>query len=142
MKRSKSSLVVLGLAVIVLGGTFYGGMKYGQTSQPSRMGNRPSGLTNLTTANNNFVGGEILSKDDSSITIKLQDGGSKIVFVSDSTQVMKSATGSLADLSVGQQVSANGTSNTDGSISATTVSVRPAGEPSLPAPVTSDDTKK
>jgi len=143
MRKSRSGLVVLGFGVLLLGAAFYGGMKYDQTARLSRMGNfRQGGLTGSANTNNSFVGGEILSKDDKSVTIKLPSGGSKIVFISGSTQVMKSATGSINDLSVGQQVSANGTSNTDGSISATTVSIRPAGEPSMPAPASSDNIKK
>ena len=139
MKKSKSGLVMLVLMVVVLGGTFYGGMKYGQTSRP-KMGNRPN---MNSTADSSFVGGEILSKDDTSITVKLPTGGSKIIFVSNSTQVTKSTSGSLGDLVVGQQVSANGKTNTDGSVTATTISLRPAGAPDMPAgdPTNSTATK-
>lgn len=43
---------------------------------------RPTGMRNQS-----GVSGEILSKDDSTIVIKLRDGGSKIVFYSDKTEV-------------------------------------------------------
>ncbi len=38
-----------------------------------------------------FTAGEVLSKDDSGITIKMMDGSTKIVLVNGSTAVMKSA---------------------------------------------------
>jgi hypothetical protein len=140
MKKSKSGLAMWVLVVVALSGTFYGGMKYDQTRRP-KMGNRP-GIGAITNGNS-FIGGEILSKDDKSITIKLPTGGSKIIFVSDSTQVTKSATGSLGDLTVGQQVSVNGKTNTDSSITATTVSLRPVGALDMPIgnPTNSTTTK-
>jgi transcription elongation GreA/GreB family factor len=48
-----------------------------------------------------FVGGEILSKDATSLTLKMQDGSTKIVLISPSTQVMKNTEGTADDLVVG-----------------------------------------
>src|SRR4051812_3713367 len=101
MKRRISILVV---ALVIAGGIFFGGMKYGQAqTQTGRNGNQfmrgqagagamfggrgaQGGTMRL---NGGVVAGEILSKDATSITVKLPDGGSKIVFTSASTTVQK-----------------------------------------------------
>lgn len=71
-----------------------------------------------------FVNGEIIAKDDKSITLKLRDGGSKIVFFSDSTEITKTAKGLVDDLRTGQQIVVNGNQNPDGSVTAETIQLR------------------
>jgi hypothetical protein len=142
MKKSNSGLVVIVFGLILVGSAFFGGMKYGQKTP--RLGGGPNGIPTGIQRNDNgsFINGEILSKDDKSITVKLADGGSKIVFVSNSTQVMKSTSGTLNDLAVGQKVTANGATNTDGSVTATNVGVRPDAEPTPLAPNGTTNTTK
>ena len=134
MNKQIVSIVVI--VIVVSAGAFYGGMKYGQQrgggafaaqggfragmGQGGQGGRRgPGGM------GGGAVSGEILSKDDKSITVKLRDGGSKIVFFGDSTQVMKSIAGSPSDLTVGAQVMTFGTTNSDGSVTAQSVQIRP-----------------
>ncbi len=143
MKIPSSVLAGFVVSILVVGGgSFYGGMKYAQSKNTGRgMG----AFANLTPeqrqtrfaqaggpggqggnrAAGGFVTGEVLSRDEGSVTVKLRDGGSKIVFVSDKTQVMKSADGSISDVIVGSQVMITGTANADGSVSAQTVQLRP-----------------
>jgi hypothetical protein len=85
------------------------------------------------------VFGQIIAKDATSITIQLNaptgpnaNGttttatGSKIVLYTTSTTVSKTATGTIADLAVGTEVTVQGTANPDGSVSAQSISIRPA----------------
>ena len=71
------------------------------------------------------VNGEIVSMDSQSITVKEQSGNTKTIYYSSSTTVSKNTTGSSSDLAVGTEVSANGTSNTDGSVTAQTIIISP-----------------
>ena len=74
-----------------------------------------------------FVTGQVIAKDTSSITIKLRDGGSQILLLGGSTIIMKATTGTLADLAIGSDITATGASNSDGSLTAQSIQLRPAG---------------
>ncbi len=74
----------------------------------------------------NVISGNVLSKDSQSITVKLKDGSSEIVFYSSSTAITKPVSGSSADIQTGSQIFVSGTQNSDGSITAQTIQLRPA----------------
>lgn len=69
--------------------------------------------------------GEIISADDKSITVKLADGSSKIILISDSTIINQSTTAAKTDLQVGAKVAVNGDQTTDGSITGKTIEINP-----------------
>ncbi len=132
MKKFIPIVVVL---VVVAGGSFFGGMKYGQSKGTARVGQgnfQNFGNMNVTGTRSgaetrqgaNFTAGEITAKDADSITLKLTSGSSKIVFYSASTGIQKSATGTSDDLTVGETVSITGTTNTDGSVTAQSIQLR------------------
>jgi hypothetical protein len=73
-----------------------------------------------------IAAGQILSADATSITLKLPNGNTQIVLIGGSTQIMKTATGTVSDLSAGKDVVVTGSTNSDGSITAQSVQVRPA----------------
>ena len=75
-----------------------------------------------------FSAGEIISKDDKSITLKLRDGGSKIIFFSSATAVSKSVLGSAEDLKIGEEVTISGEANPEGSVTAKSIQIRPIGQ--------------
>lgn len=74
-----------------------------------------------------FASGEIISKDANSMTIKLQNGSTKLVLIGGSAQILTTATTTSDVLLVGTPVTVTGTSNTDGSITAQSIQLRPAG---------------
>ncbi len=115
------------LLAIVGSGAFYGGMKYQQGKSRQVLGQFAGRNGAARNGNQGFrpVNGEILSMDDKSITVKLNDGSSKIVLLTDATTISKSDTASKSDLKVGDKVAAFGTANSDGSITAQNVQLNP-----------------
>lgn len=75
-----------------------------------------------------FTIGSIVSMDATSITLALPgNGGSKVIFFSPSTAIEKPTTVDASQLSSGENVMVMGTANSDGSITAQSIQVRPAG---------------
>jgi hypothetical protein len=125
-----SSIII---AIVLVGVSFYGGLKYGQGKSPTfdraSFGQRSPQLggNNILGGNRTMggmVSGEILSIDDKSLTVKSQDGGSRLIFLSASTTISKMASGNIGDLIIGSGISVNGSSNTDNSINAQMIQVR------------------
>lgn len=162
MEKKNSNMVipVAVVACVLVGGiSFWGGMKY-QSSKNFGGQFAAGNFQNLTPEQRqqrfaqggmmgggagrrggmmggaNFVAGEVLSKDDKSVTVKLPDGGSKIIFLSATSKVMKSTEGSLSDIQVGSNISANGKANSDGSITAESLQLRPTAPAVAPATTT------
>ena len=123
--------------LIIGGGSFYGGMQYQktQTPVPSPQNGIGGGFVRgggggqvfgagRGGAGGGMVNGDILSKDDKSVTVKLRDGGSKIVFFSPATRIGKTTDGAVIDLEVGKQITVTGVTNSDGSVTAQMIQIR------------------
>ena len=129
----KIIITIIITLIIAGGGGFYGGIKYANSKNKmpnfSRNGNFPGGIgqqgQNKNRQGGGMANGEIIKSDDKSITVKANDNNTKIVYFSASTTVSKFAEGSKSDLNVGDNVMVNGTSNSDGSIMAQMVQLRP-----------------
>ncbi len=85
-------------------------------------GQRPTGMAGAGGAGGMAVG-TILDKDADSLTIETSDGGSRIVFYSDSTEVSISEEGTTSDLATGETVSVTGATNDDGTMTASRIQV-------------------
>lgn len=128
MKNKKTKLVIaIVIGIVILGVDFYAGVLTGKTKKMPGALNQQKGMqtSKFTNRQNDFLMGEIMSKDDKSITLKLANGGSRVILFSDSTEVGKFVTGSIADMEIGKSVIANGKTNQDGSITAQSIQIRP-----------------
>jgi hypothetical protein len=131
MKNKNSLIITIIVAIIVGAAAFYGGMQYQKSQRASFVGNQTlfrngeggNFKGRFGNGNNRPVIGEIINQDDNSITVKMQDGSSKIVILSDQTMINKASTGTKGDLKTGERVTAFGTTNADGSVTARNVSV-------------------
>lgn len=108
------------------GGQFMANGANGQRSNVQRMANRnPMG---------GFINGELVKKDASSFSVKQRDGSMKLVLITSSTKAMKMAESNLGEFAIGQQVMVTGSSNSDGSLTAQTVQIRPDDLPGMGGP--------
>ena len=133
--KNNQILIFLVLLVIVGGGAFFGGMKFQESKQTSlgQQGfggrNSQSGTRGAVMGGRNGalrpVSGEIISTDDTSLTVKMQDGSSRIVLVNDKTTINKAESATKADLKAGEKVAVFGSTNTDGSVSAQNIQLNP-----------------
>lgn len=141
MKHQELLVPVLVTAIIAAGVGFFGGMKYQQSQRNQQF----AGFRNAGGPGGNFGGrggsgaigqgargqgfrpvtGEIISADDSSITVKLQDGSSKIVMFSDKTLINKADTATKTDLKTGETVAVFGTEGSDGTVTAQNIQLNP-----------------
>ncbi len=143
------NMIITAVVVVVVGaGGFVGGMKYqesrlpatgafrrtinGTSNQGQFQGMRqnvqggPTGQgMNKAFGSTRPIMGEIIAQDDKSITVKLQDGSTRIVFLADSTTINKADQASKSDLKVGEKVNVFGTQSPEGTYTAQNIQLNP-----------------
>jgi hypothetical protein len=131
-KKYKQHLTIWIIVTIVLvGASYYIGDKHGQTTarlsggQMRGQGGQAGANRSRFGTGGGFVGGSVVSKDDTSITIKMRDGSSRIVLFTGTTHVLKSAPGIITDILSGANISVQGAQNPDGSVTAQSIQIRP-----------------
>jgi hypothetical protein len=149
MSKGVQSVLLAIAALVLLGGSFYGGMVYGkQTAEaaiPAQFAERMARFAEeggeLPEPGEGFgqggpgrfggQGGEggggrmgqIEQNDGSTIIISSPDGSQTVVNVTDTTLIEKYAAVTAAELEVGEQVVVSGSENDDGSITARSIQV-------------------
>jgi len=135
----KWQIAVVVLAVIAVGvGALFGGRAWGESASSSDQtqrqfatdgsgpfnrgdGSAPGDGTGRGMFGGNAVTGSIIAVDSSSITVQTSDGSTKIVLFGDSTGITLVTEGSVADLKTGEDVLVTGTTNDDGTVTATSI---------------------
>jgi hypothetical protein len=133
---NKVILSFVGVAIIIAGVAFWGGATYAKAGTPARGtftagqftpgATGGAGVRGVRTGMGSATIGQVITKDATSVTVKMPDGSTKIVLISDSTVVSKTVTGTLADVAVGTNVAVSGPANADGSVTAANIQLRPA----------------
>ncbi len=130
--NKKQMWVTIAVVIIAAAGGYFVGAAHGASASMGTKGAYAAGNGGRTRgaagmgANGGFTTGQILSMDDKSLTIQMRNGNSQVVFYSPSVTVAKTVSGSIKDIVVGAQVMIAGTANTDGSLTAQSVQIRPA----------------
>lgn len=135
---NKNIIIVAIISALVFGaGGFVGGVVYQKSKAVvnnfrqgngfgGEFGQRMGGNRNGSMMGNRPVLGQVVSKDDKSITVKIADGSTKIVLLSSSTTVSKTDVGQVSDIKVGETVNIFGVTNSDGTVTASNVLLNPA----------------
>ena len=148
MNRAVQIIVGIVVLALVAGGSFYGGMLYGtaqaQAALPAGPGwaggtlpdTQPGGTPGARARQGAGAGfgaqagmtvGQIDMIDGDTLVITNMNGNQIRVQVTDTTLIEKNASVTVADLAAGETVMVSGSENDDGSITARSVQVSPAG---------------
>lgn len=129
-----NTILIIILVVVFAGVGFFAGMQYqkgqGGTIANQQLGNNPQGGFRRGGQGGQYGAfrptvGQIVNSDATSITVKMQDGSTKIVLISDKTQFSKTDSATKDDLKNGIEVGVFGTNNSDGSVTAQTIQINP-----------------
>jgi len=132
--KNKNNLISVGLVIVFTGIGFFAGVKYNQAKQPSfsrapngfaRGANQSVGgnLPSKADSGSEMIRGKVVGKDDQGIALELDDGSSKLVLVSATTQINKAIEASIDDLAVDDQIMVFGQLDSSGAVTASQIQV-------------------
>lgn len=127
MKNNLIFYILVG--VISLGVGFYGGILYQKNTQQQRFsqfgmsGGRQGQFQGRFNNGTRPVSGKIIKKDQDSITIKTQNGSTRLILLSSQTTVSKSQKTTIDELKENENVFVIGQENSDGSITAENIQI-------------------
>jgi len=140
----KTLIIVIAVAAAIGIASFFGGMTYAEGKTPrggfgmggdmsgfpgaadrQQLGQRDGTRVGGSMGGGNMIIGEIIAADGQSVTVKSQDGGSVIAFVSETTTISRCAAGTADDLAVGETIMISGLKGADGSITAKSIQLDP-----------------
>jgi len=129
--QKQNMLMVIILVVAVGAAGFFGGTVYQKDKggrfadmQPRNGMSRPTGVPGRGgILAGRPISGEIISLEDNNLTVRTQDGDSKIIVLAESTTVNKMTAGSRDDLRVAEQIMVIGREGSEGTVTAQTISV-------------------
>ncbi len=132
MKKSNKGMVAVAAILIIGAGSFFGGMRYqqskvhfGEFSRQNPTDQRSIQRGDMERGGASVASGEVVEIKEGMITLKMMDGGSRIIFVSDLTEVIKTEKGNISEIGVGEQIMVSGEQNADGSVVARSIQLSP-----------------
>ncbi len=127
MNKNMMVVVAVVLIIVAAAGGFFAGLMY-QKNQTPALGTTSRGNFAARAGQNAAfrpVRGQVLSMSDTTLTVKMSDGSTKIVVLSSSTAFMQSTKAALTNVKTGDTVNVVGTVNSDGSVTAQDVQINP-----------------
>ncbi|MFO0703750.1 MAG: hypothetical protein U0525_03435 [Patescibacteria group bacterium] len=143
MNKHITTNIIIGVVSILVGfgiGTQYSSLTNANNNlQSSQFGNRMmqrngtgqfnqqngSGTRNTMRGGFRPVFGEVISADDTSLTVKMSDGSTKIVILTDKTVASTQKEAAIKDIKTGEKISVIGTEGTDGTYTAQSIQINP-----------------
>ena len=128
------NIVITGVVALIIGaGIGYAGAgMFSHPTTPGQQFTRGTGngmMGGTRSMGGGFLTGTVSSKDAGSITLNTRDGSSHVVLITPNTTVSKSVNGALTDVTTGTTIIVSGTTNSDGSVSASLIQLRPSTSP-------------
>lgn len=133
----KKNYIVIGLIlVVILAVSFMSGIKFQQSKNTTSFqdggtsnrlfqgGQRQGGQVTQRQGFRSNVG-EILSIDEETITIKMNDGSTKLILTPKNVTISKYENVDKTELKVGERIAVMGSENSDGSVTASNVQINP-----------------